>query len=276
MTDSKPQYIEGVGWRYPHVHHSMHRRMQEHDYHDRCIYMITISVEDRRQLLGQLVCSQEGCDGSDTAPHIVPTELGREVEHCWHSISQHYPQVTPMQFQLMPDHIHGLLFVTQEMAAHLGKVINGFKIGCNRAYRRLVIGIEDSEGAGDHDMQLTPKHPTHGLLFEPGYQDSVLYGKGQLERMKAYIADNPRRLAIKRLHPDLFRVVGTLTVGGQQFAAIGNRWLLDLPVRMQVRCHNNTSPENMRLIEQQKTYFLQRGAHGGVVVISMPAPTACC
>ena len=261
MTDSKPQYIEGVGWRYPHEHHSMHRRMEMHDYHKRCIYMITISVENRRPLLGQLVCG--GAHGTD--PHIVPTELGREVERCWYAISQHYPQVTAMQFQLMPDHVHGMIFVRQEMAAHLGKIVNGFKIGCNRAYRRLVLGVEPHETERATACH-SPKHPTKGMLFETGYQDSVLTGRGQLERMKAYIADNPRRLAIKRSHPDLFRVVGSLTVGGQCFAAIGNRWLLDLPVRMQVRCHNNTSPENMRLIEQQKAYFLRRGAHGGVVV----------
>lgn len=103
-------------------------------------------------------------------------------------------------------------------------------------------------------------------LFSPGYQDSVLKGKGQLEHMFRYIEDNPRRLAIKRMKPDLFCVVDNLTVAGRTFAAIGNRWLLDRPVRMQVRCHNNTKPENLKLIERQKEYFLNRGSKGGVIV----------
>lgn len=51
-----------------------------------------------------------------------------------------------------------------------------------------------------------------------------------------------------------------------QFAAIGNRWLLDRPIRMQVRCHNNSTPENLKLIAHQKEYFLRRGRQGGVVV----------
>lgn len=50
-----------------------------------------------------------------------------------------------LAFQIMPDHIHGILFVTHEMAVHLGKVVNGFKVGCNRAYRRLVLGSSEAQ-----------------------------------------------------------------------------------------------------------------------------------
>lgn len=56
-----------------------------------------------------------------------------------------------------------------------------------------------------------------------------------------YLRDNPRRLAVKRLYPDLFRAVGVLRrplpgLGGVgAFAALGNRFLLDCPlVQVQV------------------------------------------
>ena len=53
MTDNNPKFIEGVGWRCE-TKHSMLRRMQDHDYHERCIYMITIVVKYRSSLLGEL------------------------------------------------------------------------------------------------------------------------------------------------------------------------------------------------------------------------------
>lgn len=293
MTEKQPQYIEGTGWRYE-LEHSMHRRMTEHDYRSRSIYMITMSVEGRRPLLGELRWSAS--DASDA--HVVPTALGREVERCWMSIHDYYPEAEPLKVQLMPDHIHAILFVKRDMADHLGKIINGFKIGCNKAYRQLFpasapcpesvpcpvlcpesVPLPESvpcpealplETKPETKLEATPakrpKHPKHGMLFETGYQDSVLKGKGQLEHMFQYLADNPRRLAIKRLMPDLFRVVSNITIAGRTFAAIGNRWLLDRPVKMQVRCHNNTTPTNLRLIENQKRYFLERGGQGGVVV----------
>ena len=254
MAENKPTFIEGVGWRYE-TKHSMYRRMLDHDYYGRCIYMITISVEGRRPLLGVL--------HTDGEPSVEPTPLGQEVERCWYAISEFYPEVKALDFQLMPDHVHGLLFVKKEMEAHLGQVVNGFKVGCNRAYRRLVCpGGVAAAGAGP----LHPKHPERGLLFETGYNDSVLKGKGQLERMFQYMKDNPRRLAIKRMNPSLFRVVHELRIGNRVFAAIGNRWLLDWPVRLQVRCHNNTTPRNLELIAKQKAYFLQRAEKGAVIV----------
>ena len=54
-------------------------------------------------------------------------------------------QVRLLAFQLMPDHVHGILFVQETMEEHLGQVISGFKAGCNKAFRRLVGG---EAGAG--------------------------------------------------------------------------------------------------------------------------------
>lgn len=139
MSEKKPTYTEGIGWRYE-IEHSMKRRMLDHDYLSRCIYMITMSVEGRRQLLGELAWSAS--DASDA--HIVPSPLGREVERCWMSISTYYPEAEPLRIQLMPDHIHAILFVKREMTSHLGKIVNGFKVGCNRAYRQL---LADNEAA---------------------------------------------------------------------------------------------------------------------------------
>lgn len=308
MNGKRPKYIEGLGWRYDKEYSKLHR-MGEHDYRGRCIYMVTLTTEGRRPILGTLNSDSELPDEA----YIEPTELGLQVLDCWKNIPTYYPEVKLLAFQLMPDHIHGLLFVTEVQMAHLGQMINGFKVGCNRAYRRLFgnheavphgTRQEDHEAVPHGTRQGTqqgmqqreednhrPKHPEHGVLFAPGYNDSIIKNKEQFEQMFRYIADNPRRLAIKRKMPDLFRVVRNLVVpcleavpqetqkgnleavpqGTRQamrFAAIGNRWLVDRPVRLQVRCHNNKTPENLRLIERQKAYFLQRGQKEGAVIVS--------
>ena len=54
MTNKVSKYIEGVGWRYE-TEHSMTRRMEEHDYRSRCIYMLTLTLADRTtERLGRL------------------------------------------------------------------------------------------------------------------------------------------------------------------------------------------------------------------------------
>lgn len=59
MNEKKPRYIDGVGWRYESEHSMLHR-MQLHDYQSRSIYMITMSVEGRRHLLGELRFRKNG------------------------------------------------------------------------------------------------------------------------------------------------------------------------------------------------------------------------
>lgn len=248
MTDKKPKYIEGVGWRYDIDRH-MQRRMHNHDYYGRSIYMITMAVEERLPILGDLKWNLP--DGSDA--RVEASLLGAEIERCWFAIKDFYPDADPLKIQLMPDHIHALIFVRKEQEAHLGQMIKGFKIGCSKAWWALL-------GAASYNS------PNRTGLFQPGYQDSILLGRNQLEHMIRYMDDNPRRLAIKRLNPDLFKVVRNLEIGGITYAAIGNRFLLDRPVRLQVRCHRDQSAENMELIERQKQFFLKQGATGGVIV----------
>lgn len=293
MKDKKPTYIDGVGWRYE-TEHTMTRRMAEHDYQSRCIYMITITTEGRRPILGTL----KWTTGHPEDAHVERTPLGDEVAKCWTAISTHYHGVEPFPLMVMPDHVHGILFVTRGTECHLGQIVKGFKTGCNKAMRGLEVAYSETmsrktrteagkeaetetrreagqEIGKEMELEAAPKknkHPEHGFLFAPGYQDSILMSKGQLDRMFNYIADNPYRLAVKRENPNLFRVVSELNVEGMTFAAIGNRWLLNKPLRMQVRCHNNTTPENLRLIEKQKEYFLDMGHKGGVIVSPCISP----
>lgn len=286
--DKNPTYIDGVGWRYE-TEHSMLRRMVDHDYQSRCIYMLTMTTEGRQPVLGNLTWTA----GKPEDARVERTPLGEEVAKCWAAIPNYYEGVMTFPLMVMPDHIHGIIFVTKEQECHLGQMVKGFKVGCNKALRAVLcpetlspktgtVGCSETGTVGCSET-LSPetgtgtggkknKHPEHGMLFAPGYQDSVLMGKGQLVNMFNYIAKNPYRLAMKRENREFFKQVSELTIhteDGQKamtFAAIGNRWLLDNPVRMQVRCHNNTTEENLRLIELQTEYFLDRGKKGGVIV----------
>ena len=314
MTNKNSHFSADGHWRYD-TDHSMLRRLDGHDYKGRSIYMLTITLADRRTpLLGSLRWGGEGKPVVDLSP------LGERVRACWGEIAIRYPGVRSIALQIMPEHLHGILFVTHAQRAHLGQMVKGFKIGCSHAWWELcgLGGASASPAASPASpasaspsaspfspssaspfrapnynsanptagsaagfpSPLLPPPPTAARskgargpsLFSPGYQDTVLTGKGQLRKMIDYVLDNPRRALIKRDNPDLFRVVRGITVGTRSFAAIGNQWLLDRPMRLQVRCHNNTSPENLQLIARQKTFFLRRGREGAVIVSPCISP----
>ncbi|MEE0805781.1 MAG: transposase, partial [Prevotellamassilia sp.] len=114
---------------------SMTRRRVGHDYEFRRMYLITMTVEGRRPLLGEVVGNPNASEDSPDAPRIELNALGKEVERLWRAIPSYYPEVQVIALQLMPDHLHGILFVKSRTDYHLGRVINGFKIATNRAYR---------------------------------------------------------------------------------------------------------------------------------------------
>ena len=299
---------------------SMTRRRNGHDYEERRMYLITITVEGRRPLLGRLAGDPQLPHGTEGAPHIILSPLGKAVEEVWMSISHYHPEVQVIALQIMPDHLHGILFVRERMPQHLGHIIKGFKAATNRAYRELVVGeaakVNSAATPSQHTgtperlqlslqqpsqqppQQLSPQQPLspqlpphlqpaqqsllsqqrmgpdgkrdrslddrkHGMLWSIGYTDGILDSDGQLQRWKEYLRDNPRRLLMKRQCPELFRVQRNLRVGDEVFSAIGNRYLLERPVRLQVMCSRRLTDVE---IEEKKAYFLEQARQGAVLV----------
>ncbi len=116
---------------------SMHRRSDSHDYSERRMYMITMEVEDRRPLFGRIIGNPYAPANSSDAPRIELTELGKAVQDEWMGIHAYYPQIEVRAVQMMPDHMHGILFVKSRLPVHLGQVISGFKAGCRKRQRAL-------------------------------------------------------------------------------------------------------------------------------------------
>lgn len=219
---------------------SMKRRMPGHDYRGVAIYMVTLCVEGRRPLLGTL-CPP---DSDHAMPWVKLSDLGRQVKQAWQQIPQIHPEVKLLAFQPMPDHIHGIIHVTKPMKHHLGRVILGFKKGCYDAFGS-------------------------STLWEEGYNDRILQGAGQLHRWFAYLADNPRRLWIKHNSPELFTKHTGITIGSTPVNIMGNRFLLDYPNKVNVKCSRSLSNDE---IETACTQFLTLASQGAVLVSPCISP----
>ncbi|MCR5680578.1 MAG: hypothetical protein K6G08_10295 [Prevotella sp.] len=238
---------------------SMQRRCVDNDYTARRMYLITMVTEGRKPLFGKVVGKSEAEELSPEAPHIELSPLGEAVEKVWQSISSYHKEIKVVALQMMPDHLHGVLFVTEKMENPLGKVLLGFKQACNRAFREMM-PVEFVAVAQQHAKQ----SKENGLLFAKGFNDQILLRDGQLKRWLAYLKDNPRRLLMKRENPELFRVQRGLSYAGLNFSAIGNRFLLERPLKLQVQCSRSISENDL----QAKMNECLRTARQGAVLVS--------
>lgn len=209
---------------------SRHQRKDGHNYRSRCIYMVTMTVDGRRPVLGKLSAPDE----HHRVPHVVLSPLGKQVLKVWNDIPSYYPEVRVLKIQVMPDHIHGILFFTEETLYHLGQVINGFKKGCNDAVK---MGSDEKAFC---------------KLWENCYDDTILAGKNHLAHMTNYLADNPRRLWVKNHNGELFNRT-RLMVEDNEAMMMGNVPLLRYEKKLYVQCTNKLSSEEL---EERLQHFI--------------------
>ena len=237
----------------------MLRRCVDNDYTARRMYMVTMVTEGRKPLFGKVVGRSEAFELSAEAPHIELSPLGETIADIWQTIGCYHREVKVIALQMMPDHLHAILFVREQMEKPLGKVLLGVKQACNQAFRE-VMPVEFVAVAQQHARQ----ERDNGLLFAKGFNDQILLRGGQLERWLNYLKENPRRLLMKRENPDLFRVQRGLSFGGQSFSAIGNRFLLERPVKLQVQCSRSITEADL----QAKLSAFMKAARQGAVLVS--------
>lgn len=233
MTDKKPAYIDGVGWRYE-TEHRHTRRHRTHNYNAIGTYLITLTVEDRHPVFGYVDGNLSAPKGTANYAHLVPTELATRIRNQeLPKIHNYYPMVKIWKAVLMPDHIHMIVRVEAPLpeGMHLGHVIRGFKAGCTKAWNTLSPSPVSSVSTDDN----TPH------LFEQGYNDRILMKDGQLESWMAYLDENPLRLLIRQRLPDIMSRALCLTLNGKRYSAYGNFMLLKRPDKMQVMCHRKAT-----------------------------------
>ncbi len=245
----------------------MLRRCAVHDYRRPAIYMVTVTLADRsRPILGRLV-GGEGDAKIDLSP------IGEIVAREWQNLAGFMPGVEPLDFQVMPDHFHGLLRVTRLLPKPIGAAIGAFKVRCTQGVAQLTqsqatghdiqpqaTGHDSRPQAAGHDMVSGRLRPGSPGLWSPGYQDSIAFDSARLARMIAYIRDNPRRLAVKRAHRDLFKVVARLPFGDGAFMALGNRFLLRVPLFHQIQCSRSITPVDLERKKNDCSAAIKRGA----------------
>lgn len=201
----------------------MKRRSFAHNYSRPGYYHITISANNAyRQPFGFIAGQLDKADGDADAPHVVLSAVGQMVEEeLLTSISLHYPMIEVLDHIVMPEHLHFILDVRGRVASksgrstHLGRVIAGFKYGCNKRFLQMLDAATLATKSPDTVLGSSVAHPSPSVLgdsvakqpplFEAGYCDVIPFDNAQLETQRAYIRNNPRsRLLRTTFHADLY------------------------------------------------------------------------
>ena len=187
------------------------------------IYHITLVVTSRESLLGTLVIPAD-----DPAQAFVErTKFGNNlVEELLH-VPTFYPEVKIVQFCLMPDHLHAIIYVTRQMQKSIRMVVRSFWQGAKKLGRAYTSSLQAelnsvvTDGETDNCSTHTTATYPYPIFTEMPFI-RPLSRRGQLQAMIRYVQMNPQRLATKRLKPKFFRVQHNVDISGRAYDAVGN------------------------------------------------------
>ena len=163
------------------MHHRRSIRLSGYDYSRAGAYFVTICVRDRAPVLGTVV--------DDRVDH---TDCGRAVVDCWRWLAERYSQVQLDEWIVMPNHLHGIVVITEADPGSsgigparrkpLGQLIGAFKTVSTERVNLL----RGRAGA---------------LLWQRDFYEHIMRNEAELKRIRQYIADNPRQWAMDRENP---------------------------------------------------------------------------
>lgn len=84
-------------------HSRKNTRLKEYDYSQNGAYFVTICTHNRECTLGEI-----------TVEEVVLTPSGKIANDSWSKLPERFPYIQFDEFIVMPNHIHGILFILND------------------------------------------------------------------------------------------------------------------------------------------------------------------
>jgi putative transposase len=187
----------------PTIHHRRSIRLSGYDYTKAGAYFVTICAQNRECLFGEI-----------TAGQTQLNEYGCIVAETWEWLSTQYDYVDLDAWIVMPNHLHGIIIVTDDHGAGgsrtaptagasddhgaggsrtaptghvkrkpLGRLIGAFKTVSTKRVNAL------------RDMADVP-------IWQRDFYEHIIRNEASLRRIREYIVNNPLRWKLDQLHPN--------------------------------------------------------------------------
>jgi len=156
-------------------------RLNEFDYSQPSFYFITVCSHNRENILGEIENSR-----------MVLSVSGMIVFDCWKALPQHYPHILLDYFIVMPNHIHGIISFTDTDNPLVGagqRPAQSFSFPMKYGLSEVIRNFKSFSAREINRTRHTP-----GItVWQREFHDRVVRNGKELEAIRDYIADNPKK-----------------------------------------------------------------------------------
>lgn len=178
-------------------------RLKGYDYAQAGLYFVTICCQDREWLFGEIINNK-----------MFFNDAGKNANECWLQIPNHFPNAILHEHVIMPNHVHGIIELTNPVGAKnispensdsqiiaknispengdsqpraknisplrspsktIGSIVRGFKIGVTKWFRNNMA------------EQFPMQHP----VWQRNYYDNIIRNTKSYQNISEYIINNP-------------------------------------------------------------------------------------
>ncbi len=100
------------------IHHRRSIRLKGYDYSQAGLYFITICVQDRKCLFGKIA------GASPSGAQMELNEFGSIAYEQWQKLPERFTNMELDVFQIMPNHMHGIIVLTDAVGAGFTPALN--------------------------------------------------------------------------------------------------------------------------------------------------------
>lgn len=160
-------------------------RLQEYDYSSQGAYFITICTKNHKYFFGNIVNGK-----------IQLSKIGLFVKQYWLEIPNHFPNVTLDKFVIMPNHIHGILFINNRDDATYSRRDAIYRVFAKGGitknknpmlHKNLSTIIRSFKGRITFEL----RQINIDFSWQSSFYDRVIRNECELKFIREYIVNNP-------------------------------------------------------------------------------------
>ncbi|KQM67186.1 hypothetical protein ASE74_06905 [Pedobacter sp. Leaf216] len=179
----------------PLIHHRRSIRLKGYDYSKAGAYFITICCEDRIHRFGKV-------EGDE----MILNQSGTIAYNEWINLSDRYSNFELDVFQIMPNHMHGIIVLSDLNAVGATLAVAHEENELTKATARVAPTIANIVGAyksivSNGCLQLFKSHDkTMGRLWQRNYYEHIIRDERAYQNISNYIINNPSKWSKDKFH----------------------------------------------------------------------------
>jgi putative transposase len=178
-------------------------------------YFITICTNERENMFGEIISDK-----------MILNEYGKIANSCWIEIPEHFPDVELDEYVIMPNHIHGIILISNDnhvVGAGLAPALDNINnhasdnindrataVYTNRATARVaptignVVGAFKSIVSNECLKLFKMNNKRMGKIWQRNYYEHIIRNDKELNTMRDYIMNNAAKWNEDENNPILF------------------------------------------------------------------------